>query len=206
VLAFVLAIEVARSAAAALAHRELAVVDRRVFALLGAKLALKLVLLIAVFRHQRAPRGQAIAATRLDTMNDVITTSSSLVGAWLAGRGWPSLDAWFALPIAAYIGFNGFALARESIRYLMGEAPDDEVLRRLREAASSTEGVLKVRGLRAHFVGATLHIEVTILIAPESTAAQGHDIALDVQRAVERDPLVGEVFVHIDTGEGKDGT
>jgi cation diffusion facilitator family transporter len=206
VLAFVLAIEVARAAGAALVNHETAAVDAPVFALLGSKLALKLGLLIGVLRHQKAPRGQAVHATRLDTLNDVITTGSSLVGAWLARRGWPSLDSWFALPVAAYIGFNGFMLARESIRYLMGEAPDDEVRRRLETTAASCQGVLKVRELRAHFVGATLHVEVVILIPAGASAKQGHDIAIDVQQAVARDPLVGEVFVHIDTGEGKDGT
>jgi divalent metal cation (Fe/Co/Zn/Cd) transporter len=92
------------------------------------------------------------------------------------------------------------------VRYLMGEAPSAEVLSRLRSAAASVPGVLAVPRLRAHFVGSVLHVEVTLLIAPGSSAKQGHDIALDVQRSLERDSLVGEVFVHIDTGEGKDGT
>jgi divalent metal cation (Fe/Co/Zn/Cd) transporter len=88
----------------------------------------------------------------------------------------------------------------------MGEAPPDDVLGRLRSAAAAAEGVVAIPKLRAHFVGSTLHLEVVVLIAAGSTAKQGHDIALDVQSALERDPLVGEVFVHIDTGEGKDGT
>lgn len=206
VLAFVLAFEVARTAVAGIATGAVAIVDGSVPALFGAKLAVKLVLLLALLRRRRGRGSQAIDATHLDTFNDVLATSSSLVGAALVRAGWPSLDGWFALPVAAYIGFNGWSLARESLRYLMGEAPSAEVLGRLRAAAAAAAGVLAVRELRAHFVGSVLHVEVVVLIAAGSSARQGHDIALDVQRALERDALVGEVFVHVDTGEGKDGT
>ena len=88
----------------------------------------------------------------------------------------------------------------------MGEAPAADVHARLVAATAGVAGVRSVPKLRAHFVGQKLHVEATVLIAAGSSAAQGHDIALDVQGKLEADPLVGEVFVHIDTGEGKDGT
>ncbi len=205
VLALVLAIEVVRSAIGALVEQRHPTLDDAAVAVLGAKCAVKVAWLLAVLRHTRA-QGQAIDATKLDTLNDVVTCTSSLFGAWLVRRGWPEVDGWFALPVAAYVARNGIGLARGSLRYLMGEAPADDVVERLRAAAAAVEGVLAIPKLRAHFVGQTLHLEVTVLIAAGATAAQGHDIALDVQEALEKDPLVGEVFVHIDTGEGKDGT
>lgn len=205
VLAFVLAIEVARSAVTTLVARETANLDPSALLVMGAKLLVKLGWLLAITRRVRGS-GQALQATRLDTLNDVLTCSSSLVGALLVRAGWPSIDGWFALPVAAYIAKNGFTLARESLRYLMGEAPPADVMERLRAATGRVAGVRSVPKLRAHFVGQTLHVEATVLIASDSSAIQGHDIALDVQRALEADPLVGEVFVHIDTGEGKDGT
>lgn len=207
VLAFVLAVEVARSAAGALIGRESATIDSAVLGVLGAKLIAKGALFALILRR-RGPDvdGQALSATRLDTLNDLLATASSIGGALLARAGWPSCDALLALPIAGLIAWNGWGLTRESLRYLMGEAPPEEVSRRLAAAAAACEGVVAVRRLRAHFVGSVLHVEVTVLIAAGSSAKQGHDIALDVQSALERDPVVGEVFVHIDTGEGKDGT
>jgi cation diffusion facilitator family transporter len=205
VLALVLAIEVARSAVGALVERHEATIDASALAVLAAKFAVKVAWLLAVLRHSRAA-GQAIAATKLDTLNDVVTCTSSLLGAWLVRSGWPAVDGWFALPVAAYVARNGISLARESLRYLMGEAPPADVIERLRAAAAAVAGVLAIPKLRAHFVGQTLHLEVTVLIPAGASAVQGHDIALDVQGALEQDPLVGEVFVHIDTGEGKDGT
>jgi len=213
VLAFVLAIEVARSAIGSLVAREHAALDAAAIGVIGTKLAVKLGWLLLLVRRRMpgavapaAGDGQAVAATRLDTLNDVLTCGSSLVGAGLVRAGYPAIDSWFALPVAAYIAKNGCGLARESLRYLMGEAPPVEVAARLRAAATGVAGVLAVTRLRAHFVGQRLHVEVTVLIAAGSTAKQSHDLALDVQAALERDPQVGEVFVHLDTGEGKDGT
>ena len=205
VLALVLAIEVARSAVGALVERHEATLDASALAVLGAKFAVKVAWLLVVLGRSRGT-GQAVAATKLDTVNDVVTCASSLFGAWLVRRGWPAVDGWFALPVAAYVAKNGIGLARESLRYLMGEAPPADVIERLRAAAAAVAGVLAIPKLRAHFVGQTLHLEVTVLIPAGASAVQGHDIALDVQGALEKDPLVGEVFVHIDTGEGKDGT
>ncbi len=205
VLAFVLAIEVARSAIGNLLVGTPPQLDAGVGGVLGAKLAVKVAWLLLALRS-RSGEGQAVAATRLDTRNDVLTCSSSLAGFLLARAGHPSLDSWLALPVAAYIAKAGFSLARESLRYLMGEAPSADVRARLLAAAAAVPGVRAVPQLRAHFVGQTLHVEVTILIPPGASAVQGHDLALDVQAALERDPLVGEVFVHLDTGAGKDGS
>jgi cation diffusion facilitator family transporter len=206
VLAFVLAIEVGRSAVGSLVARETPQLDGAAIGVLSVKLVVKLSWLLLLFRRRGGGDGQAMEATRLDTLNDVLTCGSSLVGSWLVRAGHPSIDSWFALPVAAYIAKNGFGLARASLRFLMGEAPSADVVARLRGAAGAVAGVQSVSRLRAHFVGQKLHVEATILIAAGSTAKQGHDIALDVQVALEADPLVGEVFIHLDTGEGKDGT
>ena len=205
VLAAVLAVEVARSAVAALLADAAPRVDAAVVGVLAAKFSSKLVLLVVLTRR-RAAASQAVDATRIDTWNDVLTTSSSLLGIALVTKGWPRADALLALPIAASIGRNGWGLARQNVRFLMGEAPPAEVSEELRARAAAVPGVVSVPRVRAHYVGSTLHVQVNLLIAAGSSAAQSHDVEIDVQRALEADPRVGEAFVHIDTGEGKDGT
>jgi cation diffusion facilitator family transporter len=204
-LAAVLAVEVARSAVAALLVDAAPRIDATVVGVLAAKFASKLVLLLVLLRR-RAAASQAVDATRIDTWNDVLTSGSSLLGIALVVAGWVRADALLALPIAASIGRNGWGLARESLRYLMGEAPPAEVRAELRAKAAAVRGVKSVPLLRAHYVGSVLHVQVNLLVAAGSSSAESHDIGVDVQRALEADPRVGEAFVHIDTGEGKDGT
>jgi cation diffusion facilitator family transporter len=205
VLAAVLAVEVGRAAVESLLLREAVELTPAVAGVLGGKLLVKAGLIALLFRVRRRTRSSpAAGALLVDTRNDVVSSLSSLLGYALARSAFPWMDAALALPVAAYIGFNGFQLARENLRYLMGEAPSEEVLAELRRRVLEVPDVLKLEELRAHYVGNLLHVEVMILIDRTASATQGHDIGVDVQYAVESHPLVGRTFVHLDTSEGKD--
>lgn len=201
VLAGVLAFEVLRSAIGGLLFdEEVARIDQTVAWVLGSKLVIKLALLA---RFARAARNSpALEATRVDTRNDAVASASSLVGWGLATAGFTWADATLALPVGLYIGVNGFALARENLRYLMGEAPDDETLDELRAAGGEVPGVAAVRDLRAAWRGPELVVSVAILAERDLTLKEGHDVSVEVQRRLEQHELVGEVFVHVDPPDG----
>lgn len=204
VLAGVLAFEVLQSSIATLLMGESAHLDVYVAAVLGGKLIFKMALFTAINHESSRSRSPALNATRVDTRNDILASSSSLVGFGLARLGFSWADAAMALPVGLYVGYSGVELARENLRYLMGEAPDRSVLEDLMERAAAAPGVLEVRRVRAQHIGQELHVEVTVLIGKHASATQGHDIALEVQELVEAHPLVCEVFVHVDTTETRD--
>ncbi len=108
-----------------------------------------------------------------------------------------------ALPICVYIAYNGLRLARENLRFLMGEAPDPDVVAAIGAAAREVAGVRDVSAVVAHYVGSELHCEVTIVVAGDASATEGHDIGVEVQRAVEAHELVARAFVHVDTTDGQ---
>jgi len=200
VLAGVLAFEVLRSAAFELASGSTAHMDSTVAAVLGGKLVVKVALLV---RLERARDDRpALEATRVDTRNDIFAGASSLLGYGLARAGFGWADAALALPIALYIGFNGFSLARENLRYLMGEAPDDGTLAELEQLAAAVPGVHGVRSLRAAWHGAELVVSIGILAERDLTLREGHDVSVEVQQRLEGHELVAEVFVHVDPPGG----
>lgn len=206
VLAGVLAFEVLRSAVVELWTGTTVELDLPVAGILGLKFAIKLGLVALLWKRQRTERSSALRALFVDARNDMIATASSLLG-WLLvreGLGWA--DAGLAVPVALYIGYSGFSLARENLRYLMGEAPDEKVHAELVRRAASHEGVLEVKRVRAQYLGQLLHVEVTILIADHLTATEAHDLALDVARLLEELDEVEEVFVHVDTHSSIDHT
>jgi len=198
VLAGVLCFEILRSASSSLVRGAQPDLDLAVAAVLATKLVLKLALLFALEVAARRHRGAALAATRVDTRIDVVSSTSSLVGFGLFHAGWTWADAGMALPVALYIGANGLHLARENLRYLMGEAPEAGVAAELETIAAGVPGVLQVRTLRAHYVGHDLHVDVSVLVADSSSATENHDIEEAVVDALRAHPMVGEVFVHVD--------
>ncbi|MCG3184083.1 MAG: hypothetical protein ICCCNLDF_02195 [Planctomycetes bacterium] len=108
------------------------------------------------------------------------------------------LDAWLALPVAGWIAWTGFELARENIRYLMCEAPPEERQDELRLLASKVEGVEAAHDLRAHYIGTVLQVQVHIVVKPDLTVLQAHDIGEAVRARLEHEEDVGHCAVHID--------
>jgi cation diffusion facilitator family transporter len=199
VLAGVLAFEVLRSAIWDLVAGEPRLLSGTVALVLGIKCLIKTGTVAWVLLRFKGERSSALRALFVDARNDMIATLSSLAG-WLMARegiGWA--DAAMAIPVAVYIGYAGFALARENLRYLMGEAPDEELHSQLVSIAASRPGVLGVKRVRAQYLGQRLHVETTILVCDQHSATQAHDIALDVRHSVEEHDEVEEVFVHVDT-------
>jgi len=206
ILAGVLAFEILRSSISALVSGEVAQMELAVAGILGGKFLLKALLLVALRLRASGDDGPALSALRVDARNDLFACGSSLVGYGLARAGNDWADAALALPVALYIAANGFQLARENLRYLMGEAPDEEVLAELRALAREVPGVIAVGRLRAQFAGPVLHVEVDVEIGAGRSATQGHEIAVRVQHELEGHELVGHVYVHVDTEETHGGS
>ena len=199
VLAGVLAFEVLRSAVGSLLVGEVARMDGWVAAVLGGKLVLKLGLWGLLRRARSRDRGPALRALAVDTRNDLVACTSSLVGFGLARSGLDWADGALAIPVAVYIGFGGLGLARENLRFLMGEAPEGAVLDELRVRVAAVPGVLGVGRLRAQYAGPTLQVDVCIVVPPGRLVEEAHTVSVAVQQALEEDERVELAFVHVDT-------
>ena len=165
---------------------------------LGVKLCAKLVWWRRLAARRADLSSSALDATIVDTRNDVLACASSLCGYGLSRGGWLAADAFLALPVALYIGWSGFQLARENVDYLMGAAPTPDILAELRERAAGVPRVLDVGALRCQYQGRALSVLCEIVVSQEQTVGGGHDIAVAVQHALEDHPLVARAFVHVD--------
>jgi len=205
ILAGVLCVEVVQSAVLKWLGGETPSLDVPTLVWVASKLLYKLLLWwgLALEHGLRSPSWRALL---VDARNDVAIASTSLLGAALARQGLGFLDSLLSIPAALYVGFSGVRLARDNLRYLMGESPPAQILEELRARVQSTVATSTLRSLRAQYLGASLFVEATILVDSGRSAVEAHDVSLDVAEALRSHPLVGEVFVHVDTGLGKDGT
>lgn len=192
-IAGALAFEVARDAVLALLGGH---VVRPSFALaiFGLKAAFK----IAILLYARGKPSPAMQALRMDARNDVATSVLAAFGVWGATMGRPNLDAWLALPLALWIAWNGFGLARENIRRLMGEAPPAPRLEEIRDRARTANGVRDVHDVRAHYLGTHIQVHLHIVVDEDLTVKQAHDIGEEVRHRIEADDDVAQCLVHID--------
>jgi ferrous-iron efflux pump FieF len=205
VIAGVLAIEVARSAMEALTSKQAVRLDWAVPAIFAGKAAFKTGVYFFASAAGKRSRSPAMKALKVDARNDVMVSVLAIGGFFAAREGWPALDAWLALPVAAYIAWSGIGLARDNIRYLMGEAPPEERQAALKELAAAVSGVHGVHDLRAHYLGTELQVHVHVTVAADLSVKQAHDIGEAVRVKLEAEPDVGNCSVHIDIRQTEAG-
>ena len=203
VIAGVLAVEVFRDAVQALLTGAEPEMGFPLLVVFGVKLSIKAAIVFAARARQRLQPSPALNALRVDAQNDVAVGAVAVVGFFAARYGWLGLDAWLALPVALWIGWSGFDLARENIRLLMGEAPPSARRHELTSIAGSVPGVISVHNLRARFHGAELDVLLDVVVDADLSLRKAHDIGHAVELRLIDEEDVCHVLVHVDL-EGPD--
>lgn len=140
----------------------------------------------------------ALRATAVDSINDVVSTSVVLAGLLLAHfTGW-NLDGWFGLAVAVFILVSGVQLVAETLNPLLGTAPAREQVQQLEEKILGYESVLGLHDLVIHNYGpgrsfASAHVEVPA----NQDILLSHDIIDNIERDVARELQI-ELVVHLD--------
>lgn len=139
-----------------------------------------------------------LAATGADSRNDVISTSAVLLSVIVGKYTGLMVDGYMGVLVALFIIWSGIGLVRETISPLLGEAPDSDLVRQIREMALSYDGVLGIHDLVVHNYGpgkifASIHIEVDA----DGDLMESHDMVDNIERAVSR-KLHIELTAHLD--------
>jgi cation diffusion facilitator family transporter len=152
-------------------------------------------------RHARQLHSPALRAAAIDCRNDVFIATQGLIAVVLAELQVPMLDTVSALIIGAYILYSGHHIGMENLDYLMGHAPDEKLLRQIRELAQRVPGVRNVGEVKGHYVGTFVHVELTAVVDGTLTTSKSHDVCEATRAAVEAIPVVDRAFVHMSPTE-----
>ena len=146
----------------------------------------------------KAYKSPAIKATAIDSRNDVLTSSLSLIGILGVHFGFRYLDGIAGILIALFIFHSAYLMAKENIDYLMGKSANESLILEIANVALKVEGVLGLNELKSHCVGNKFHIEIHIDVDKNSSTKVSHDIGKKVQSAISNLSEINQVFVHID--------
>ena len=149
-------------------------------------------------RRARQLNSPAFRATAVDCRNDVLVASQGLIAVILAQYELPVLDTIAAFLVGGYILYTAHSVGMENIDYLMGKAPDPDLLRKVRASAEGVSGVLAVDEIRGHYVGTFIHVELTVQVDGAISTTASHELAEAVRTAVEQLDVVDRAFVHIE--------
>jgi len=154
--------------------------------------------LVAVYRIRTGRRigSAALVADGLHARTDGLTSLAVLLGAAGAALGWTWADPVVGLAITAAIVAVLRQAAREIWRRLM-DAVDPALVDESERALRDTPGVLDAGQVRLRWTGHQLRAECEVVVAPDITAAEAHQISHDAEHALRHAiPRLSGALVH----------
>ena len=158
---------------------------------------LKAALTVYFRRRSEMLNSPALRATAIDCRNDVLVAAQGLAAVVVAELRLPMLDVIAALLVGGYILYSAHHIGMENLDYLMGKAPDDTLMARIRAAAEGVSGVQQVDNVKAHYVGTFVHVELVARVDGTLSTHESHGLSEAARAAVESIDIVDRAFVHI---------
>ena len=154
-------------------------------AVVAVAVAAKLALGRYVSSQGRACNSDALIASGADASFDAALTAATLAGALLVKFVGLNLDGWIGAVISLFILKAGAVMLMESVGNIMGNRPDAEVSKKIRETVEAVPGVIGAYDLVLHNYGpdtaiGSIHVEIDGSL----DAAAIHRLTHAVQRAV----------------------
>lgn len=139
-----------------------------------------------------------LIATGTDSRNDVIATTAVLIALIVTKITGLQLDGIMGCFVALFIIWSGISLVRETISPLLGEAPDEELVKEIERRTWEFEGVLGIHDLIVHNYGpgkvfASLHVEVDAA----GDILDAHDMIDNIEKSIS-EALKINLVIHMD--------
>jgi cation diffusion facilitator family transporter len=168
---------------------------------------IKEILFRYVVRIGRNAESTAIQTDAWHHRTDAMTSVAAFIGisvALIGGDAWQSADDWAALFACAVIGANGYRILRPALFEILDTAPSGEVLDRVRQAAASVKGVVRIDKSIVRKMGLSFYVDLHLEVDGDIPVRAGHHIAHEVKRAIQAsDPRIADVLVHVEPAKNE---
>lgn len=153
--------------------------------ILALSILVKLWLTFFYITVSKAINSIALKATAIDARNDVITTSVVLAGLFISKYTGLIIDGYLGCAVSLFIIWSGIQLTKEVSSPLLGEPPDESLVKDIISITQSYSGVLGMHDLIVHNYGprkhfASMHVEVSAY----KDVLESHDMIDNIEREV----------------------
>ena len=156
-----------------------------------------------IYRYTRrvgvAIRSDLIIANAWHSRTDALSSVVVLFSTMGAMLGYLWLDVLAAVIISGIIIHIGWRFTWDSVKELVDTGLSPEDTEALKHIASKTDGVRNVHELRSRRMGHNILLDVHLVVSPEISVSEGHQIGMQVVKAM-RDSLdnILDINFHID--------
>jgi len=152
-------------------------------------------------RVARRTGSPAIDGEATHLASDVWTSAGAAIGLILVAiTGWTALDALVGIAISAYVIVVGARLVWRAVQVLLDSSlPADELaaIEAVLAGFSERDGI-GFHALRGRRAGSKRHVDLHMVVPPETTVRQGHAMSGRVKSAVQASLPNAEVLIHLE--------
>jgi cation diffusion facilitator family transporter len=153
-----------------------------------------------LMRVARQTKSPAILAEALHLRTHIYITAGVAGGLLIGALGdWPMADTLLAIGIALCLIGISWHIFREVFRQFTDEALPDEEIEQIGSMVNEfAPRFVEVHGLRTRQSGAERHIEMHLVVVPQTTVAQAHELSHEIEAAITTTWPTSRITVHIE--------
>lgn len=151
-----------------------------------------------LFREGRRLDSSALSAIGRDQSGDVLADGAVVAAMVAATVNLHWLDPLVAGAIGLTILYIGLEPFLQNLRGLTGGAPARDLRDRIEERVDDHDELIGLTSLRAHHVGPSLHVSLTVKAPADMTLGNLHDLEEKLRDEILEIPKVSRVFIHLE--------
>ena len=143
-------------------------------------------------------QSDSLRAAATDSLCDCIATTAVIGGVLIVQFTGFAADGWAGILVALFILWQGVKIVKEASSKLLGQAPDSDLLGKIKAIICSKEGIIGVHDLRVYSYGkdmifSTVHVEMDAKLP----SLEAHAILDGIEHEV-KDTLNVSLTAHLD--------
>ena len=197
-LIILMGVELAKNSVQKILHPVSVQISTLSIAVLSASILVKLYM--AYYNHAigKKIRSATMAATATDSLSDAAATTVVLLAMLFLAVTGINIDGYCGILVAVFILAAGIGAAKETVSPLLGQAPDPEFVKEIKELVMQHEEVLGIHDMAVHDYGpgrvmVSLHAEVS----GDGNIYELHDLIDRIEREL-KEKLHCETVIHMD--------
>lgn len=197
-LILLMGVELAKNSVQKILHPVSVQISTLSIAVLSASILVKLYM--AYYNHAigKKIRSATMAATATDSLSDAAATTVVLLAMLFSAVTGINIDGYCGILVAVFILAAGIGAAKETVSPLLGQAPDPEFVKEIKELVMQHEEVLGIHDMAVHDYGpgrvmVSLHAEVS----GDGNIYELHDLIDRIEREL-KEKLHCETVIHMD--------
>lgn len=166
--------------------------------ILAISILVKLYMAYYNYRIGKKVDSAAMRATATDSLSDVCATTAVLLAAVAGELTGLKIDGWCGVLVGIFIFYAGIQAAKETLDPLLGQAPEETLVRQIEEIVLAQEEICGIHDLLVHDYGpGRLMISLHAEVPAEGNILELHDV-IDNTEVELRRKLNCDAVIHMD--------